>query len=211
MNKLFFLMSVIISMALFSTTSFSEASASKTIVVLGDSISAAYGMPIEQGWVSLLQNTLDQEEQPYTLVNESISGDTTAGGLARIDKILDEEQPEIVLLELGANDGLRGLSPKIMKNNLAEMINRSKQMGAKVMLLSMRIPPNYGKRYTDLFNNVYPELSEEMDVHLVPFILEDVVLIDGMMQRDGLHPTEKAQLKIAEKIWTYLEPVIELK
>ena len=215
MNKLFLLMSVIISMALFSTKSFSESfsnqPATRSIVVLGDSISAAYGIPVEKGWVSLLQQTLDQEKQPYTLVNESISGDTTAGGLARIDKILDKQQPEIVLLELGANDGLQGIPPKTIKNNLAEMITRSKQTGAKVMLLSMRIPPNYGKRYTELFYNMYSELSEEMDTHLVPFILEDVALVEGMMQQDGLHPTAKAQAKIAEKIWQYLEPVIDCK
>jgi len=177
---------------------------------MGDSISAGYGLKAETGWVTLLQLKLRQENQPYTIFNESISGDTTAGGLARIDKALSQYKPELILLELGANDGLRGLSPKKMKSNLAEIISRSHKAGAKVLLLSMRIPPNYGKRYVDMFYNVYPQLAEELGIPFVPFILEDVALAKELMQKDGLHPNAKAQPLIADKIWQHLHPILEL-
>lgn len=186
----------------------STASFAKTIVVLGDSISAAYNMPEEKGWVNLLQQTLQANGYPHTVVNTSISGDTTAGGLARINKALEQHKPELVLLELGANDGLRGFPPFLIKKNLRELIKRSQQSGAQVLLLSMRIPSNYGKRYTDLFYNNYPELADEMGIPFVPFILEDIALAKDMMQADQLHPNEKAQPIIAEKIWQYLEPVL---
>ena len=182
----------------------------KSIVVLGDSISASYGMDAEKGWVAILQRKLEQQNEVYTIFNESISGDTTAGGLARIDNALTQYKPELILLELGANDGLRGLSPKKMKSNLAEIIKRARKAGAKVLLLSMRIPPNYGKRYVDMFYNVYPQLAEEMEVSYVPFILEGVALSKEMMQKDGLHPNAKAQAIIANKIWKYLYPILEL-
>jgi len=182
----------------------------KSIVVLGDSISAAYGMDAKKGWVSLLQQKLSQQNSAYTIFNESISGDTSAGGLARIDKALSQHKPELVLLELGANDGLRGLSPQQMKQNLAEIIHRSQQAGAKVLLLSMRIPPNYGKRYVEMFYNIYPQLAKERNIPFVPFILEEVALIKEMMQKDGLHPNTKAQPVIADKIWQYLQPILEL-
>jgi len=182
----------------------------KSIVVLGDSISAGYGLEAGKGWVTLIQKKFNQKHNSYTVFNESISGDTTAGGLARIDQALLRHRPELVLLELGANDGLRGLSPKIMKSNLAEMVKRSQKSGAKVLLLSMRIPPNYGKRYVDMFYKVYPQLAEEMNIPYVPFILEEVALVNELMQKDGLHPNAKAQPIIAEKIWSYLLPVLEL-
>lgn len=187
---------------------FSATSAAKSIVVLGDSISAGYGMEVQQGWVTLLQKRLDQHESGYTMINESISGDTTAGGLARIDRVLAQYKPSVLILELGANDGLRGLSPKIMQQNLAEIIERAKQKGSKVLLLSMRIPPNYGKRYTEMFYNVYPRLAETMNVTYVPFILQDVALVKELMQRDGLHPNVKAQAMIADKVWQYLQPLL---
>ncbi len=191
-------------------TLFSTTIVAKSIVVMGDSISAGYGLKAEKGWVTLLQLKLQQENQPYTIFNESISGDTTAGGLARIDKALSRYKPEFILLELGANDGLRGLSPKKMKSNLAEIISRSHKAGAKVLLLSMRIPPNYGKRYVDMFYNVYPQLAEELDIPFVPFILEDIALAKELMQKDGLHPNAKAQPLIADKIWQHLHPILEL-
>lgn len=182
---------------------------SKTIVVLGDSISAAYGIEVNQGWVSLLQNKLDKENSRFKISNESISGDTSAGGLDRIDAILSAQKPAVVLIELGANDGLRGLSPRIMKSNLAEIIRRSQKAGAKVLLLGMRIPPNYGQRYIKLFYNVYRQLSQETGVPYMPFILEDVALIKELMQPDGLHPNAKAQPFLAEKIWLELEPLLK--
>jgi len=189
---------------------FSTAVPAKSIVVLGDSISAAYGMNPSKGWVQLLQQKLSQKNTSYIIFNESISGDTTAGGLARIDKALSQYKPQLVLLELGANDGLRGLSPKVMKSNLTEIINRVHKAGSKVLLLSMRIPPNYGKRYVDMFYNVYPQLAKELNIPFVPFILQEVALLKEMMQKDGLHPNAKAQPIIADKIWHYLQPVLEL-
>ena len=176
---------------------------------MGDSISAGYGMPIEKGWVNLLQQKLNEQNKPYTLINKSISGDTTAGGLARIDQALEQHTPEIVLLELGANDGLRGMPPTLIKKNLRELVKRIKANGAQTLLLSMRIPSNYGRRYTEMFYNNYPELAEEMDVPFVPFILEDVALEPDMMQADQLHPNEKAQPIIAQKIWDHLEPILQ--
>ncbi len=158
--------------------------------------------------MALLQEKIDKENQPFTLYNESISGDTTAGGLARIDKALIRHKPKWVLLELGANDGLKGLSLKKMKSNLKKIVERAEKAGAQVLLLGMRIPPNYGKRYVDRFYNIYPELAKELNIPFVPFILEDVALAKGMMQKDGLHPSEKAQPFIADKIWRYLKPVL---
>ncbi|MBF6647846.1 arylesterase [Methylobacter sp. BlB1] len=181
----------------------------ESIVVLGDSISAGYGIEVKQGWVALLQDRLAQANSPYKVVNASISGDTTAGGLARIDKILAAHKPDVVLVELGANDGLRGLPPKLMKDNLAEITQRARKAGAKVLLLSMRIPPNYGKRYTEMFYDVYPQLSKELGVPYMPFILEDVALVKELMQPDGLHPNAKAQPMIADKVWEHLQPLLK--
>jgi acyl-CoA thioesterase-1 len=190
-------------------TSITTVSSANTIVVLGDSISAAYNMPEEKGWVHLMQQTLTDEGYPHTIINKSISGDTTAGGLARIDKALEQHKPKLVLIELGANDGLRGFPPILIKKNLRELIKRSKKVGAQVLLLSMRIPSNYGKRYTEMFYNNYPELADEMDIPFVPFILEDIALAKDMFQADKLHPNQKAQPIITEKVWEYLKPVLE--
>ncbi len=180
----------------------------KSIVVLGDSISAGYGMDVNQGWVSLLQQRLQKTDPTIRLYNESISGETTAGGLARIKSILKQRQPDIVIIELGANDGLRGLSPIMMKQNLGRMIELSQNAGAKVLLLSMRIPPNYGKRYTKMFYQTYAQLGEQYAIPVVPFLLEDVALAKELMQQDGLHPNQKAQALIAEKVWQYLNQVL---
>jgi acyl-CoA thioesterase I len=181
----------------------------KSIIVLGDSISAAYGIEVGQGWVALVQGKLQEKHGDYTVTNESISGDTSAGGLSRIDNALSRHQPSVVIIELGANDGLRGLSPTVLKKNLAEIARRVQKAGAKALLLSMRIPPNYGKRYTEMFYNVYPELSKELGVPYVPFILEDVALAKQLMQDDGLHPNAKAQAVIVEKIWPHLVKLLD--
>jgi acyl-CoA thioesterase I len=180
----------------------------KSIVVLGDSISAGYGIEVSQGWVALLRNQLQTHNPPYSVHNESISGDTTAGGLARINPALQRHHPEIVIIELGANDGLRGLAPTLIKSNLTELVNRAQKAGAKVLLLSMRIPPNYGKRYTDMFYDIYPRLAKDLKIAYVPFILEDVALVNDLMQADGLHPNAKAQSLIVEKIWPQLKPLL---
>ena len=183
----------------------------KSIVVLGDSISAGYGIEVQEGWVALIQKKLQETNSDYSIINAGISGDTTAGGLARIDPLLTVHKPAILLLQLGANDGLRGLSPVEMKNNLAEIVHRAQKAGAKVILLGMKIPPNYGKRYVDMFYNVYPQLAKELKIPLVPFLLEDVALNKDLMQPDGLHPNAKAQPILAGKIEPYLFPLLKEK
>lgn len=197
-----FLFAVIISLMSMTVTA-------KSIVVLGDSISAGYGIEVAQGWVALLQTKLDEQGEGHIIHNESISGDTTAGGLARIDQALSLHKPDVVIIELGANDGLRGLPPLLIKNNLAEISHRAQQTGAKILLLSMKIPPNYGKRYINLFYNIYPQLATELHIPYVPFIMEDVALSKDMMQQDGLHPNAKGQPFIAEKVWPQLLPLLK--
>jgi len=179
------------------------------IIVLGDSISAGYGIEVDEGWVALLQKKLLKAKINYNISNASISGDTSAGGLARIDPLLTAHKPAIVLLQLGANDGLRGLSPVQMKSNLSEIVHRAQKAGAKVILLGMKIPPNYGKRYIDMFYNVYPQLAKELNIPFVPFLLEDVALNKDLMQADGLHPNAKAQPILANKIEPYLFPLLK--
>jgi acyl-CoA thioesterase-1 len=182
--------------------------AQSNLVVLGDSVSAGYGLETGQGWVALLQKKLQAEGLNYQVINASISGDTSAGGLVRLDKLLTETKPRWLLLELGANDGLRGLSPKEMKANLTAIIQRSQKAGAKVALLAMKLPPNYGKRYIEMFYNVYPQLAAELKIPLVPFILEDVALKKELMQGDGLHPNAQGQPLILNKVWKYLKPLL---
>ncbi len=197
-----FLFAVIVSLM-------SMAATAKSIVVLGDSISAGYGIEVSQGWVTLLQQKLNEKDKGHIIHNESISGDTTAGGLARINQALTLDKPDIVIIELGANDGLRGLPPELIKSNLAEIAHRAQQAGAKVLLLGMKIPPNYGKRYIDLFYNIYPQLATELGVPYVPFIMEDVALTKDMMQQDGLHPNANGQPVIADKVWRQLLPLLK--
>ncbi|BCG65819.1 MAG: acyl-CoA thioesterase I [Methyloprofundus sp.] len=180
----------------------------KSIVVLGDSISASYGIEVQHGWVALMQQKIQSSHPDYTIHNESISGDTTAGGLARLPRILKKYQPDIVLVELGANDGLRGMSLLTMQQNLAAIIHKAKKSGAQVILLSMRIPSNYGKRYTDMFYNSYQKLATQHDISAVPFILENIALNKKYMQRDGLHPNAKAQPFIAAHITPYVLPLL---
>ncbi|MSR17019.1 MAG: arylesterase [Methylococcaceae bacterium] len=182
--------------------------AQNRILIVGDSISAGFGLDNGQEWAALLQKKLQAEQLNYQVVNASISGDTTAGGLARIEKLLVENKPQWVLIELGANDGLRGLSPKEMKKNLAQSILLSQKTGAKVLLLEVKIPPNYGKRYLDEFSAVYSQLSTELDVPFVPSIMEDVALHKELMQKDLLHPNALAQPLLLNKIWQTLKSLL---
>ena len=179
----------------------------ETLLVVGDSISAGYGLgQIDQGWVAQVQQQL--KPRGIEVVNASISGDTTLGGLNRIDELLGRVQPAIVIIELGGNDGLRGLTPAQMESNLLAMIAKSRAAKARVLLLGMRIPPNYGKRYAELFQRVYGRVAEQTRVDLVPFLLEGVGGIDDMMQADGIHPNEKAQPIIAEQVIKALIPML---
>ncbi|MGY2463006.1 arylesterase [Vreelandella sulfidaeris] len=175
------------------------------LLVMGDSLSAAYGIEREEGWVSLLTERLEGDAH---VINASISGETTSGGLQRFTDILRQHQPDIVLLELGGNDGLRGLAPNQMKANLASMIEQSQESGAQVLLLGIDIPPNYGQAYRDAFTGVFHSLAEEYDVAIVPFLLEDIALNKDLMQSDGIHPTAEAQPIILENVWPELEPLL---
>ncbi len=182
-----------------------NASEPPTILIMGDSLSAAYGIEHEQGWVPLLEERLGGQAD---VVNASISGETTSGGLQRFSAILEKQQPDIVLLELGGNDGLRGLAPNQMRSNLASMIEQSKEIDAQVLLLGIDIPPNYGQAYRDAFTGVYYSLADEYDVPLLPFLLESVALNQSLMQSDGIHPTAEAQPIILDNVWPELEPLL---
>lgn len=175
-----------------------------TILVMGDSLSAAYGIDPKAGWVNLLKQRLGDE---HDVVNASISGETTSGGSARLLDMLGQYHPDIVLLELGGNDGLRGLSPQQMQVNLAKMIERSQQRGAEVLLLGIEVPPNYGPAYSDAFRGVFTQLADEYQVPLLPFLLEGVDL-ETMLQSDGIHPTAEAQPIILDNVWPKLEPLL---
>jgi acyl-CoA thioesterase-1 len=176
-----------------------------TLLIVGDSLSAAHGIEREAGWVALLRERVGDAHE---VVNASISGDTTSGGAARLPDLLERHSPDIVLLELGGNDGLRGLSPQQMKLNLRTMIEKSQAADARVLLLGIEIPPNYGAAYTDAFRGVFRQLSEEYAVPLVPFILDGVALQDDMMQEDGIHPNAAAQPTILDNVWEKLGPML---
>ena len=185
-----------------------RASEEPTIVILGDSLSAAYGMETHESWPSLLQQRLDQNGHAYRVFNSSIAGDTTQGGLARLPRLLEKQQPAIVMIELGGNDGLRGLPLEVTRGNLASMIEKSRASGAEVIISEIRIPPNYGRSYTEKFNALFHELAEQENVTLLPFLLEDVALQPGMMQADGIHPTAAAQPLILDAVWAEMEPLL---
>lgn len=173
----------------------------QNILLIGDSISAAFGLEIEQGWVSLLQKRLEEQDYPHRVVNASVSGETTAGGLARLPVLLEQVQPELVIIELGGNDGLRGLPVANMQQNLSAMVEQSRASGADVILLGMRIPPNYGPRYNDAFEQVFVDLSQSLDVPLVPFLLEGVGTVPELMLDDGIHPGAAAQPLLLDNAW----------
>jgi acyl-CoA thioesterase-1 len=181
---------------------------SPTILILGDSISAAYNMEISQSWPSLLQDRLQQDGYAYEVFNSSISGETTQGGITRLPRLLEKHQPGIVVIELGGNDGLRGLPIEVTQQNLSSMIELSQQAGARVVLAEMRIPPNYGRSYTEKFNQTYTMLEENYGVTLLPFILQDIALEPGMMQTDGIHPSIEAQPIILDKLWAVLSQLL---
>lgn len=186
----------------------SQGAAAGTVLIVGDSISAAFGLDTRLGWVSLLEKRLQKEGFTDKVVNASVSGDTSAGGQARLPALLAEHKPQVVILELGGNDGLRGQQPAQLQQNLAGMIQQSQKAGAKVLLLGMRIPPNYGARYTQAFEAVYSNLAEQEKVPLVPFFLEGVGGIPELMQADGLHPAVAAQGKLLENVWPTLKPLL---
>jgi acyl-CoA thioesterase-1 len=195
--------------SLWMTCSAAAATGERTLLVFGDSLSAAYGLRAEQGWVAQLQQRLATEGYGYHVVNASVSGETTSGGRNRLQRALEQHRPALVLLELGANDGLRGLPVKDSQANLRAMIQAAQAAGAKVLLLGIHIPPNYGPKYTQAFDAMYTSLAAEHKVPLVPFILEGIALDPRYMQADGLHPNAAGQPRVLTNVWPQLKPLLE--
>jgi acyl-CoA thioesterase-1 len=183
-----------------------SASSNSTILVMGDSLSAEYGISRGSGWVKLLEGQLQKQGSQWLVFNASISGETSAGGLTRITSLLQQKKPRIVMLELGANDALRGLSVDETEKNLSKMIQLSKQSGAKVLLFGMQIPPNYGQDYTKKFKDLYPKLATQEGVELVPFFMAGIVTNADFFQADKIHPNEKAQTILYKNVWGAMAP-----
>lgn len=178
------------------------------LLVVGDSLSAAYGMDAAQGWVALLQKRLSDQAYGHRVVNASVSGETTSGGLARLPALLRQHRPAIVVIPLGANDGLRGLPIAQMQRNLKAMTDTARKSGARVLLAGIRLPPNYGPGYTEQFHRVYQDLARMQGVALVPFLLEGIDLDGTLMQEDRLHPAPAAQARILDNVWPALRPLL---
>lgn len=180
-----------------------------TLLVLGDSLSAAHGIPLESGWVALLTDRLERRDPPWQVVNASIGGETTRGGLSRLPALLQRHDPEVVLLALGGNDGLRGISPEEARENLASLVHTARKAGARVLLVGIRVPPNLGRRYAERFHGIYHQLADALNLPLVPFLLEGVALEEDLMQPDGIHPTAQAQPRMLDTVWPTLKPLLE--
>lgn len=176
--------------------------------MFGDSLSAAFGINQDEGWVHLLKERLSTRYYQAKVINTSISGETTQGGLSRIAQVLDTHQPDIVLLELGGNDGLRGLPLSLMNDNLDRIIQIIQSRNIKILLLGIQLPPNYGRFYTRQFHQTYIELADKYDLPLVPFLLESVATHPELMQDDGIHPKANAQRQVLDNVWTHLKPMV---
>jgi acyl-CoA thioesterase I len=179
------------------------------IMIVGDSLSAGYGLPPGADWVTLLEERLREQGYRHRVINASISGDTTAGGAARLPAALARQQPDILLLELGGNDGLRGIAPAETERNLARMIELGQQADAKVLLAAVRLPPNYGPAFAERFEQVFTRLAERYRVPLIPFVVEEFFARPELVQPDGIHPTAEAQPLLLDQVWPKLEPVLE--
>lgn len=203
-----FVLSLLTQFVLSSSALAENRAASKTILVYGDSLSAAYGIPREQGWVSLLEQRIQAQRLPYRIVNASVSGETTSGGLSRFPANLKQHKPDLVILELGANDGLRGLPVSEMQKNLGKMIQTSREAKAEVLLLGMMLPPNYGHRYAQEFKASFTQLALRFKLPLVPFFLDGVAAHPELVLDDGLHPSAAGQPRILDNVWAELEPLL---
>jgi acyl-CoA thioesterase-1 len=192
----------------FSSTG-TAATEQRTLLVMGDSLSAAYGLRADQGWVALLQKRLEQQGYEYRVVNASVSGETTSGGRARLPRALAQHRPYLVVLELGANDGLRGLPIARARENLEAMIDAINASGSKTLLIGIQIPPNYGPQYANAFSAIYPALAKARQLPLVPFLLDDIALDRSLMQDDGLHPNDKGQPRVLDNIWPQLQKILQ--
>jgi acyl-CoA thioesterase-1 len=179
-----------------------------TVIVFGDSLSAGYGIDVDQSWTALLQSRLNAQGYEHRVINASISGETTEGGKTRIGAALGNFDPDLVILELGGNDGLRGFPPEVMKGNLREIIETTRSAGSSIVLLGIRIPTNYGPRYTAAFENVYRELAEELDIPWIEFFMEGVALNESLMQDDGIHPNAEAQPILLDNAWPIIREAL---
>tara|TARA_B100001057_G_scaffold251704_1_gene251953 strand:- start:3168 stop:3794 length:627 start_codon:yes stop_codon:yes gene_type:complete len=189
--------------------SYSITAETKKLLILGDSISAGYGIKESQNWVHLFNNSTDAEKMNLHMINSSVSGDTTIGGLSRIKNDLNQYNPDYVLIELGGNDALRGYPLNKIKNNLIKIVDASLKAKAVPLIMQIKIPPNYGQRYVEVFENIYVEISNEKNIPLLTFLLEDIALNQNLMQLDGIHPNEKAQPIIVEQIKMELSKIIK--
>lgn len=185
-----------------------QADDTPTVLIFGDSLSAGYGLDVDQSWGALLQQRLEEQGYEHRVVNASISGETTEGGVTQIDNAITTFSPALIILELGGNDGLRGYPTDLVRQNLKRMVELALTGDRRVLLVGMQIPPNYGPRYTRAFYDVYASVAEETGVSLVPFFLDRVALEPGFMQSDGIHPTAAAQPLLLETLWNYLEPLL---
>jgi acyl-CoA thioesterase I len=183
-------------------------SAKQTLLVMGDSLSAAYNLPAEQGWVALTAARMKSSHPDWQVVNASISGETTAGGISRLPAALKQHRPALVVIELGANDGLRGLPLAQTRSNLQSMIRLSKKQGAKVLLIGIQMPPNYGPAYTKGFSAIYTDLAKQEKVTLLPFLLQPIALDRSYFLPDQLHPNAKGQIKIRDHVWPVLKGML---
>lgn len=179
------------------------------VLIVGDSLSAAYGMAVNDGWVALLRERIDAEGLPHEVVNASVSGDTSSGGLARLPDLLERHDPALVVIELGGNDGLRGLPLERLRVNLAQMVRLARARGARTLLVGMRMPPNYGPLYTERFEAVYRDVARETGAALVPFLLAGVAGDDALMQTDRMHAAAAAQPQLLANVWPALQPLLQ--
>ncbi|TXG80113.1 MAG: arylesterase [Rhodocyclaceae bacterium] len=200
MRSMLFCLCLVLSVAAHATP--------RVILVFGDSLSAGYGLRVEEAWPSLLNARLRSEKLDYTVVNASISGETTAGGLSRIDAAIGKHKPSVVIIALGANDGLRGLSLSAMRGNLEGMIQSTSRAGARTLLVGMRMPPNYGPDYTQKFQQSFADVAQPRQIALVPFMMDGFADRRDFFQADGIHPTAQAQPKILDTIWPALKPLL---
>jgi acyl-CoA thioesterase-1 len=202
-------------LALGALTAFAQTNTRPVLLVLGDSLSAEYGLPRDSGWVKLLADklaTLGREgAAQYNVVNASISGETTSGGRTRLPALLDQHRPAIVIIELGGNDGLRGLPLPAMRDNLIAMVDASRNAGARVLLVGLRIPPNYGRDYTDRFFGTFADVARERKAALAPFLLDGFADQTDMFQGDRIHPTVKAQSRMLDNVWPHLQPLLDAR
>jgi acyl-CoA thioesterase-1 len=207
MRRFLCLLLLVCGIGVVQATSTQSASA-KNVLVLGDSLSAAHNIPVEAGWVHLLEVRLKQMEPGWSVINASISGETSVSGRNRLPALLAQYRPRVVVIELGANDGLRGLPLTDLRGNLAAMIDAARHAGAKVLLLGIEMPVNYGPQYRDGLRAVYADLARDKHAALLPFLLDGVALNPSLMQDDGLHPTAAGEPRVLENVWAKLEPLL---